>query len=176
MKFIKQKLENVYLIEAEPYKDKRGMLRRQFCQKELKKKKLMQNIKQINISENISKHTLRGFHYQSHPHGEDKIISCVKGSIYDVIIDMRKSSRSYLKWQSFIISEKNRKSIFVPKGCANAYLSLSDNTWVLYFHSQFYKPGHEKGLRYNDPFFKIKWPSEPKIISKKDLNINLFSK
>ena len=174
MIFKEQRINGLYLIEPEPYKDKRGMLRRNFCKKELKKYNLMNDIKQINISENNLKHTLRGFHYQSYPYGENKIISCIKGEIYNIVVDMRKSSNTYLKWESFIISDQNRFSLYVPKGCANAYLTMKDSTWVLYYHSQFYKSGHEKGIRYDDEKFNFKWPAKPKIISKKDISIKKY--
>ncbi len=175
MKFSEQKLEEVYLIEPEPYEDERGMLRRHFCQHEFAEYGLMTEIKQTNVSENRKKHTLRGFHFQSPPHGENKVISCIKGSIYDIVVDLRKKSKTHLQWQSFELTEENRLSLYVPIGCANAYLSLQDNTWILYYHSEFYTPGAENGIRYNDLFFKFKWPAEPKVISDKDLNLPDFT-
>ena len=131
----------------------------------------MTEIKQCNVSENPQKHTLRGFHFQYPPHGENKVISCIKGSIYDIVVDLREESETYLKWQHFELSEENRLSIYVPIGCANAYITLSDNTWILYYHSEFYSPGNEGGIRYNDPLFKFYWPADPRVISNKDLNI-----
>jgi len=171
MKFSERKLEGVYLIEPEPHLDKRGMLRRQFCQHEFADYGLMTEIKQTNVSENREKHTLRGFHFQLPPHGENKVLSCVKGSIYDIVVDLRKESKTYLQWQSFELTEKNRLSLYVPTGCANAYLTLEKNSWILYYHSEFYLPGYEGNIRYNDPYFKFMWPAEPKVISDKDLNI-----
>ena len=171
MKFTEQKLDGVYLIEPEPNKDKRGMLRRNFCQNEFNSYGLMSEIKQTNVSENKKSHTLRGFHFQLPPHGENKVISCIKGFIYDIVVDLRKESNKYLQWQSFELSEENRLSLYVPIGCANAYLTLQDNTWILYYHSEFYVPSNEISVRYNDPLFKFEWPSEPKVISDKDLNI-----
>ena len=175
MKFIKQKIQGVYLIKPEPFSDKRGMLRRNFCKKEFKAKKLMSNILQSNISENKKKYTLRGFHFQNFPYGENKVISCLSGQIYDIVVDLRKKSKTYLKWQSFIITDDNRLSLYVPSGCANAYITLKDNTWLLYYHSQYYKNNFEDSIRYNDPYFKFKWPKKPRVISKKDLNILDFN-
>ena len=129
MKFIKQNIIGLYVIKPEPYKDKRGMLRRHFCQNDFKKKGINFNIKQTNISENYKKYTLRGFHYQKKPYGEDKVISCIKGSIFDIVLDIRTNSKTYKKWQSFTLSEKNKISLLLPKGCANAYLTLNDNSW-----------------------------------------------
>ena len=171
MKFIEQNIEGIYLIEPEPYEDHRGMLRRNFCQDEFKNSGLMSDIKQSNVSENKKKDTLRGFHYQVSPFGENKLISCMKGGIYDVVVDLRKESVTYLQWQSFYITEENRLSLYVSIGCANAYLTLEDCTWILYYHSEFYVPGNELSVRYNDQLFKFEWPSEPKVISNKDLNI-----
>tara|TARA_B100000945_G_scaffold303286_1_gene287676 strand:+ start:213 stop:746 length:534 start_codon:yes stop_codon:yes gene_type:complete len=171
MKFIKTKLDSVYLIEPSPYYDNRGLFRRQFCQDEFANRGLMSEIKQTNISENKKKHTLRGFHFQYPPSGENKVISCIKGSIYNIVLDLREKSKTYLKWKSFKLSKENRVSLHVPIGCANAYITLEDDSWILYHHSEFYSKGNEGNVRYNDPFFKFHWPFEPKVISKKDLNI-----
>ncbi len=170
MIFVASKIKGVKLIKPEPFKDKRGMFRRIFCQEEFTKKNLNSNIKQANISENKFKYTLRGFHYQISPFSEDKTLTCIKGSIYDIVLDLRPKSRTYMTWCSFRINEKNKCLIHVPKGCANAFLTLENNTIVQYNSSQFYKPSHEKGIRYNDPSFKFKWPHKPKIISFKDLS------
>lgn len=171
MIFHKQKLPGVFIIEPESYSDKRGLLRRHFCQREFAEQGIAMDIRQSNVSENKLRHTLRGFHYQLPPHGEHKILSCMKGAIYDVILDLRKESDTYLKWESFELSEENRLSLYVPIGCANAYLTLRDNTWIFYLHSEFYTPGSEGGIRYNDPFFNFAWPAEPQMISNKDLKI-----
>ena len=170
MIFHKKKLSGVYTIKPEPYCDDRGLLRRHFCQREFAENGIMMDVKQCNISENKLQHTLRGFHYQLPPHGENKILACVKGAIYDVVVDLRKESHTYLKWESFELTEENRLSLYVPLGCANAYLTLRDNTLIFYCHSEFYKPDAESSIRYNDPFFKFEWPAEPKVISDKDLD------
>jgi dTDP-4-dehydrorhamnose 3,5-epimerase len=168
MKFHKQKISGVFIVEPEPYSDERGLLRRHFCRKEFEAHGLMPDVKQCNISENKKRHTLRGFHYQLPPHGEDKILSCIKGAIFDVVMDLRGTSDTYLKWESFELTEENRLSLYVPKGCANAYLTLKDNTWIFYYHSEAYAPVAEAGIRYDDPFFKVDWPAKPAIISEKD--------
>ena len=124
MLFQKQKIKGLFLVKPEPYIDKRGLFRRIYCQKELKRNKIKFNIKQINVSENKNIHTLRGFHYQKSPYGEDKIITCIKGSIHNIVIDMRKKSKTFMAWQSFNLSEMNRLALLLPKGCANAYLTL----------------------------------------------------
>ena len=171
MKFIKTKIKNLYIINPEPYIDRRGSFRRNFCKKEFQQEKINFNIKQTNISQNKFKYTLRGFHFQKGKYAEDKIITCIKGEIYNIVLDMRKNSLTYLKWKYFVLNDKNRISIIVPKGCANAYLTLKDDTQIFYYHSQFYNKNSEEKVRYNDPFFNFKWPKKPKKISEVDKNI-----
>lgn len=175
MIFHKQKISGVFIIEPESYLDQRGLLRRHFCQQEFDKQGIKMNVKQCNISENKRRHTLRGFHYQLPPYGENKILSCIKGAIFDVVFDLREDSDSYLKWISFELTEENRLSLYLPKGCANAYLTLKDNTWIFYYHSEFYTPIAESGIRYNDPLLKVKWPVKPTVISEKDKNYPDFN-
>ena len=124
MIYLKQKIKGLMLIKPEPFLDKRGLLRRIYCYKEFNLKKIKFSIKQANISENKNIQTLRGFHYQKFPYGEDKIISCIQGEIHNIVIDMRKNSKTFMKWQSFLLSEKNRLGLLVPKGCANAFCIL----------------------------------------------------
>ena len=126
------------------------------------------------VSENPKRGTLRGFHYQKKPHQEAKTISCLKGSFFDVIIDLRKNSPTYKKWQSFVITEKNRFSLHIPKGCANAFLTLENNTLIHYYCSNSYNPKFESGVLFNDPALKIKWPFKPIHISEKDKNHKLL--
>ena len=175
MIFHQQKLRGVFIIEPEPYADERGLFRRYFCEREFSEHSLMTGIKQCNVSENKGKYTLRGFHYQLPPYAEHKLLSCIKGVVHDIVVDLRKGSETYLKWQSFQLSEENRLSLYVPVGCANAYLTLQDNTWIFYCHSEFYAPGAEGGIRYNDPFFKFDWPVVPDVISDKDLRLPLVT-
>ena len=121
MKFIKQKIKDTFIIKPSPFEDSRGIFKRNYCINEFKNSPIeFKKIKQINLSQNNKKKTLRGFHYQIKPFEDKKIISCVKGSIHNIVIDMRKNSKTYLKWQSFQLSEKNMLSLYVPVGCANA--------------------------------------------------------
>ncbi len=174
MKFIKQKIKGVYLIKPEPFKDSRGVFRRHFCKKEFSKNKIDSKVEQSNVSENPFKGTLRGFHYQLYPCSEGKTLSCFKGKIYDIVVDLRAKSKTFKKWISFELTEKNRFSIHIPKGCANAFLTLEHNTIIHYYCSQKYNPKYEKGIRYDDPFFNFKWPIKPRVISKKDTSHKLF--
>ena len=168
----KTKFKDLYLIKKNKFKDKRGYFYRDFCNKELKS--LNFDIKQTNISFNNKKLTLRGFHYQIKPNQEKKIITCIQGSILNISIDLRKKSKTYLKFFKKILSENNGESIYVPEGFANAYLTLKEKTKILYYMSEFYKPSQARSIRYDDKFFAIKWPYKPKVISKKDLNIKDF--
>ena len=172
MKFIKskRKIKGLYLIEHFPFEDKRGGLKRLFCKNNLENINLYFGINQINLSENKKKHTLRGFHYYKKPYEEEKILSCIKGRIYNVVLDPRKKSPTYGSWQFFILDEKDNLSLYIPKGCANGYLTLKNDTSILYFHSKKYDKKFDFGINYNDPFFSVKWPNNPKVISKKDLN------
>jgi len=168
MKFQEQKIKGVWVVEAEPAQDSRGALCRHFCQNEYKEMGLDASIVQTNISENYKMHTLRGFHYQVKPFEESKTITCLKGAMYDVIVDVRPDSETYLQWLSFELTAGDRLSLYIPKGCANGYMTLEDSTTILYYMSEFYAPTSYVGFRYNDPLFKVKWPAEPAVISGKD--------
>ena len=170
MKFYEQKLKGVYLIEPTPFEDERGVFRRHFCSQELSENKIVTDVLQSNVSENNYAHTLRGFHYQVEPYGEGKTLSCLKGSIYDIIVDLRTESPTFMQWVSFELNEKNRNSIHIAPGCANAFLTLEDNSLIHYYCSQPYNPSAERGIRYNDPSFNFEWPCDPVVISEKDNN------
>ncbi len=171
MKFIPLSLKGAFLIEIEPQSDNRGFFARSFCVREMKNAGLPETFVQSSYSFNAKKNTLRGLHYQISPHEEDKIVSCVRGSIFDVIVDMRADSKTYLKWHSEILSEDNYKMLFIPKGFAHGFQTLSDNTLLTYNISNFYEPSSARGLKFDDPKINIKWPqAEPRIISARDQN------
>lgn len=167
-------IKNAWLIKPSLYKDRRGIFRRSFCKDEFLNKGIDSEMSQGNISENPNLGTLRGFHYQIGDHQEAKTLSCITGSIFNVIIDLRKNSLTYLKHVSLEITSKDRNSIHIPKGCANAWLTLESNTIIHYYMSSSYKTGFDRGIRYNDPFFNIKWPFKPNLISDKDQNYDDF--
>ena len=173
MKFISQNIKDHFLIIPEPHQDERGVFRRSYCQDEFSKYGIDFKVKQGNISENLHKHTLRGFHYQLPPSNESKIITCVTGALYNVVLDIRIKSKTYKQWAALEISSKKRESIYIPAGCANAFLTLEKNTVIQYFMGDFYKPKLYRGFRYDDPYFSIKWP-KPKVISRKDLSFKKF--
>jgi dTDP-4-dehydrorhamnose 3,5-epimerase len=174
MIFNKVQLSGVFLIELERIEDNRGFFARSWCKQEFGERGLRIEFVQCNISFNRKRGTLRGMHYQSAPSEEVKLVRCTKGSIYDVIIDLRRDSRTFLKWFSIELTEENRKMLYIPEGFAHGFLTLKDNTEVFYQMSEFYAPEHAKGVRWNDPAFKIKWPIDVKVISEKDNQIPDF--
>ena len=130
---------------------------------------------QINDSFSKKKGTMRGLHYQLSPYDEIKIIRCIKGALFDVIIDLRESSASFMKYFSKELTAENRQMVYVPRGFAHGFLTLEDNTEAIYFSSAPYSKKHERGLRWNDSALKIRWPFNPKVITKKDLSHPNFS-
>jgi dTDP-4-dehydrorhamnose 3,5-epimerase len=161
-------LNNAYLIELEKHEDERGFFARSWCQKEFKKNGLVDDIVQANISFNIKKGTMRGLHYQITPHAETKLVRCTRGAIYDVIIDLDSSSNTYRQWMGIELTQENYKLLYVPRGFAHGFQTLENDTEITYLTSEFYAPQAERGIRYNDPFFDIKWPLPLTEISEKD--------
>lgn len=169
MKFIEAELPGAFLIECEPYLDERGMFARYFCQREFEAHGLKAEIVQCNFSQNKKKGTIRGMHFQHPPFAEVKIVRCLKGRIYDVIIDIRPDSPAFLKWQAFELSAQEKNMVYIPEGFAHGYQSLTAGCEVLYMVTQFYAPDHERGIRWNDPMIGIKWPLVyAPIVSPKD--------
>lgn len=175
MKIISHKIRGLFVIRPKILFDKRGSFRRSFCKKILKKKKIIFNVCQGNISENMKIGTLRGFHYQKITNKDSKILTCVRGKALNVTIDLRKKSKTYLMVKKTYLTEKNKYSLLVPPGCANAFLTLNNNTIMHYYMNDFYKKNTDAGVRYNDPIIKIKWPLKPKVISDRDLKFKNFS-
>ncbi len=170
MLFHETKLKGVFIIEAEPFIDDRGAFRRHFCKKEFSQNGIVSGVEQANVSENIHAWTLRGFHYQLGSDAEGKTLSCLRGAIYDIIVDLRPNSDTYMQWVSVELNENNRKSIHIAPGCANAFLTLEAHSVIQYYVSAAYNPNAERGIRYNDPAFEFTWPREPEFISEKDAN------
>lgn len=177
MIFERTKLDGVLVIKPEVKGDERGFFFRNFAKEEFAKNGIEYNIIHINRSFNKTQGTLRGFHYQQAPKAEDKIIQCLRGSVYDVVIDLRKNSRTYGQWAPLTLSAEGKNMVLVPKGCANAFLTLEDDCELQYLVTESYSPEHERGLRWNDPFFGIIWPlAAPAVISEKDANWPLVQK
>ena len=176
MKFYPTPLNGAFVIESERKADDRGFFSRAFCKKEFRDHGIDFDVVQCNSSYNYAKATLRGLHYQATPHQEAKLVACVKGSIYDVMVDLRPESSTYCKNFCVELTSENQKMLYVPRGFAHGYLTLKDDSVVLYFVSEYYTPSSEKRARWNDPAFCINWPLEPRIISEKDSNCSDFIK
>ena len=170
MKFSETKLSGAFVIEIEKIEDERGFFARIWDNNEFKKQGLSSKLMQCSVSFNKNKGTLRGMHFQKEPFQEVKIVKCIQGKIFDVIIDLRVESRTYKKWFGVELSADKQKMIYVPEGFAHGFQTLEDNTHVLYQMSNWFSPEHEKGIRWDDKDFNIKWPITNLIISKKDLS------
>jgi dTDP-4-dehydrorhamnose 3,5-epimerase len=174
MIFIRPPLAGAYLIEPEPISDERGFFARTWCQSEFTEIGLNPNLMQCNISYNKVKGTLRGMHYQKTPHKEAKLVRCTQGAIYDVIIDLRSDSNTFTQWFGVELTAENRKAIYVPEGFTHGFLTLKDDTEVLYQMSEFFHAECAVGVRWNDPVFSIQWPVDVKVISERDQNYQDF--
>jgi dTDP-4-dehydrorhamnose 3,5-epimerase len=161
-------LKGAYVIEIEKLKDHRGFFARAWCQKEFEKHNLVSQAKQANVSYNKKKGTLRGMHYQLAPYEETKIVRCTRGAIYDVIIDLRPASSTYTQWIGVELSAESYEMLYVPENFGHGFQTLKDDTEVIYQVSQFYTPGSERGIRWDDPAFGIDWPLAVQVISDKD--------
>jgi dTDP-4-dehydrorhamnose 3,5-epimerase len=170
MIFTETTLHGAYIIDIDKKEDERGFYARGFCRNEFESMNLKTNIAQANIIYTKEKATLRGLHLQLPPYVETKLIRCTKGSIFDVIIDLRPGSATFLKHFGIDLTADNFKMVYVPEGFAHGYLTLENDTHVAYHVTEFYTPGFEKGIRWNDPALNIQWPLQPQIISAKDKN------
>ena len=174
MIFTETILKNAYVIELEKREDHRGFFARTWDKKEFEEHNLNSNLVQCNVSFSKKCGTLRGMHYQKKPFEESKVIRCVKGKIFDVIIDLRSSSSTFKKWFGVELTEENYKMLYVPEGFAHGFQTLEDNSEIIYQVSEFYTPNSELGIHWNDPAFNITWPIEEKIITEKDNSWKVF--
>ncbi len=175
MKFIETDIKDLFIIEPEPFEDGRGKFYRIFCLNELKEISHTKKIVQANQSLSKQKGTIRGMHFQYPPKAEIKIVKCINGSVFDVTIDLRKKSPTFLQWYGVILSAENMKIMYIPEGFAHGFQTLENNSEFLYFHTEFYSPEYEAGIRYNDPAINIKWPLEITNISKRDREHELIN-
>ena len=169
LKYHETPIPGAYVIDLDPYTDERGFFARLFCAKEFQEKGLSPNIAQVNNSRSVYAGTLRGLHYQLPPFAEDKLVRCIQGSIFDVVLDLRKDSATFGQWRAETLTAENRKMLYIPKGCAHGFITLEPNSEIIYFVSAPYSKEYERGVRYNDPRFNIAWPLVPKVISERDL-------
>lgn len=174
MIFEESRLKGAYIIEMERIEDERGFFARSFCVGEFEKYGLNPNIIQCNVSYNKTKGIIRGMHYQSAPHEEVKLVRCTKGRIYDVIIDLRIDSSTFKEWLAIELSADNYKMLYIPKGFAHGFQTLTDNAEVFYQMSESYHPESVRNIRWNDPLFGIKWSLGEPLLSEKDRSYPLF--
>src|SRR5881628_1441869 len=174
MIFVETELKGAYIIELERREDDRGFFARAFCQKEFEAHGLKPLIAQANIASNRKKGTLRGMHFQYPPATETKLVRCTRGAILDVIVDLRPESPTYLDHIAVELTEDNHRALYVPERFAHGYQVLRDNTDTSYQVGEFYTPGSEGGLRYDDCRLGLKWPLPVTVISDKDRNWTLL--
>jgi dTDP-4-dehydrorhamnose 3,5-epimerase len=170
MIFTETPIKGAFVIELEKREDERGFFARAFCEREFTAHGLSSRMVQVNNSLSRAKGTLRGMHYQLAPKAETKVLRCVRGSLFDVILDIRRGSPTFGKAFGVELSAANRKMIYVPKGFAHGFMTLEDDAEALYFVDEFYGADVERCIRWNDPRFNISWPQQPTVISDKDRN------
>ena len=169
MIFLETDLPGAFIIDLERIEDARGFFARAWCGRELSEHGLESRIAQCNLSSNKRKGTLRGMHFQRTPHEEVKLVRCIRGAMYDVIVDLRGDSPTFRRWIGVELDQDNRRMLYVPRGFAHGFQTLTDNTEVFYMMSDFYVPGAEDGVRWDDPAFRIELPlGEPAEISERD--------
>lgn len=168
MKFEQLPMAGAYLIDLEKKGDERGFFARMFCENEFGALHLKQHFVQMNNSLSAQPGTLRGMHYQLPPAAEVKVVRCVRGSLWDCVVDLRPDSKTFGQWFGAELSAENRRMMYVPEGFAHGFITLQPDTEAIYMVSAFYSPTHERGLRWNDPRFNITWPRQPEVLSDKD--------
>jgi dTDP-4-dehydrorhamnose 3,5-epimerase len=162
------KLKGVFLIDIETLQDERGFFARTWCKQEFARKGLNSDLAQCSVSFNRRSGTLRGMHYQTAPHEEVKLLRCTAGAIFDVVIDVRSDSPTFMQWIGVELSASNHRMIYVPERVAHGFQTVEDNTEVFYQISEFHAPERSAGIRWNDPAFNIHWPPAARTISARD--------
>ena len=168
MKFTETELPGAWFVDVEPHSDERGFFARTWCRREFEEHGIDSDFVQASVSYNRVAGTLRGMHFQRAPFDETKLVRCVSGAIYDVIVDLRRDGETFGRSLGVELSAANRRALLVPKGFAHGFVTLADNSEILYQISAFYTPGHAGGLRYDDPALSIEWPVPIRVINDKD--------
>ncbi len=168
MKFTELSISGAFIIDMEPIQDHRGYFSRVFCQREFRNGGLSDKISQCSVAYNLVEGTLRGLHYQLPPKQEIKVIRCIQGAVYDVIVDLRQSSPTYCQWYGCELTAENGRALYISEGLAHGYITLVKETTLYYQMSQFFDDALNRGVRYDDPAFGIHWPIPPSVISEKD--------
>lgn len=175
MTFEPTEIDGAFLVSMEAYEDERGWFARAWCENEFVAHGLDIRAVQTNVSFNHTRGTIRGLHWQVRPYEESKLLRCTRGEVFDVMVDVRKGSPTYGRWQGFRLAQGDRKLVYVPEGCAHGYQALTDGAEVTYNASHEYVPNAERGIRWNDPTLQIDWPVTPPIVSEKDASWPDFS-
>lgn len=175
MIFQETELKGAYIVDIERREDDRGFFARSWCRREFEAHGLNPHIAQCSVSFNVMKGTLRGMHFQVKPFEEAKLVRCTRGSLCDVIVDLRPDSPTFKRHRSVVLTADNRTMLYVPEGFAHGFLTLEDKTEVHYQISEFHAPDHARGFRWNDPAFGIAWPADAQVISDRDRNYPDFS-
>jgi dTDP-4-dehydrorhamnose 3,5-epimerase len=168
MEYSETCVQGAYVVALRRIEDDRGYFARQWCREEFISRGLCGDMAQINTGTNTRAGTLRGMHFQLAPHAEVKIAHCPRGAVFDVALDLRKDSPTYLRWHGEILSGDNFRALYIPEGCAHGYLTLEDDSVLTYFTSRPYEPRHAAGVRFDDPAFQIEWPRQPANVSVAD--------
>ena len=174
MKATQTNLKGVYVIEPKVFGDERGWFMESWSKQKLEAAGINVDFVQDNHSFSANKGTLRGLHYQTNPMAQAKLLRCTKGAIFDVAVDIRKNSPQYAKWTGVELSADNKKQLFIPKGFAHAFLTLTDDVEVQYKADEYYAPHYDGNIRWDDPDINIEWPFKPTILSDKDKNAPLL--
>jgi dTDP-4-dehydrorhamnose 3,5-epimerase len=176
VRILKGPLKGTFLIETTPYADDRGLFARLYGEAELQEVLKGRSIRQANYSLTLKKGAIRGMHYQVPPMAEAKFIRCLRGSVYDVVVDLRQNSPTFLKWRGVELSARTMNMLFVPEGFAHGFQTLEDMCELLYLHTEFYSLSNERRVRYDDPMIKIEWPLPVSEISERDRTCPLLAK
>lgn len=176
MIFTPTTLPGSFVVDIKPMEDERGWFSRYYCEEEFKKIGHDKEWVQLNHSVTHQKGTLRGMHYQLAPYREIKMVKCIIGAVYDVIIDLRQSSPNFLQWYGIELSAKNKRMLYIPEGFAHGFQCLTDDCQLIYHHTEYYRPNAEGGIRYNDPLINIQWPLPVAVLSPRDAQHPLITK
>jgi dTDP-4-dehydrorhamnose 3,5-epimerase len=176
LKFTPVSIEGAFIVGLEPLGDDRGFFARSFCQEEFHQQGIDPLVAQCNISFNQQRGTLRGLHYQVKPHEEAKLVRCTQGAIWDVIVDLRENSPTRYRWFAAELTAANRRALYVPRGLAHGFQTLSDNSEVFYQMSEFYHPESARGVRWDDPVIGITWPVDNPVLSPRDKSYPLLER
>jgi dTDP-4-dehydrorhamnose 3,5-epimerase len=168
MRFTPTAVDGATVLEFEGHRDARGYFARTFCEESFAEAGIALRVVQTNLSRNPRRATLRGMHYQAEPHGEDKVVQCVRGRVFDVAVDLRPASPSFRRWAGVELSPDSNRSFFIPRGCAHGFLTLEDDSDLVYLMGQPFVAGSGRGVRWNDPAFAVEWPAVPMEMSERD--------